>query len=87
MEKPEDVGPAWDEALTSDRPCVVQFVTDASVPPIPPHATWDQIEKMAESVVRGDSDRWDVLKEGVRSKVQEMLPGSKDHPDQVPPDD
>jgi len=87
VEKPEDVGPAWDEALTSDRPCVVQFVTDASVPPIPPHATWDQIEKMAESVVRGDSDRWDVLKEGVRSKVQEMLPGTKDHPDQVPPDD
>ena len=82
-EKPEEVAPAWEEALAADRPCVVEFVTDASVPPIPPHASWDQIEKMAESVVRGDSDRWDVLKEGVRSKVQEMLPGTKDHPDQV----
>jgi len=86
-EKPEEVAPAWEEALAADRPCVVEFVTDASVPPIPPHASWDQIEKMAESVVRGDSDRWDVVKEGVRSKVQDMLPGTKDHPDQVPQPD
>jgi pyruvate dehydrogenase (quinone) len=84
-EKPEQVGPAWEEALTADRPCVVEFVTDASVPPIPPHATWEQIEKMAESVVRGDSDRWDVIKEGIRTKVQDVLPGTKDHPDQVDP--
>jgi hypothetical protein len=28
-----------------------------------------------ESIVRGDSDRVDVIKEGVKSKVQEFLPG------------
>ncbi len=79
-EKPEEVGPAWDEALASDRPCVVEFTTDPAVPPIPPHATWDQIEKTAESVMRGDSDRWDMIKEGVRAKVQEVLPGTKEEP-------
>ena len=78
VDKPEDVGPAWDEALAADRPCVVDFVTDPAVPPIPPHATWDQIEKAALSIVRGDSDRIDVLKEGFKSKVQEFLPGTKD---------
>ena len=83
-EKPDEVVPAWEEALAADRPCVVEFVTDASVPPIPPHATLEQIEKAAESIVRGDSDRMDMIVEGVRSKVQEMLPGTKDHPDQVP---
>jgi pyruvate dehydrogenase (quinone) len=62
----------------------VEFVTDPAVPPIPPHASWEQIEKTAESIIRGDSDRWDVVKEGIRSKVQEVLPGTKDHPDQVP---
>ncbi|MER7605554.1 thiamine pyrophosphate-requiring protein [Nocardioides sp. NPDC127503] len=82
-EKPEDVVPAWEEALAADRPCVVEFVTDPAVPPIPPHATWDQIEKAAESIVRGDSDRIGMIVEGFRSKVQEMLPGTKDHPDQV----
>jgi hypothetical protein len=26
-----------------------------------------------------------MIVEGVRSKVQEMLPGTKDHPDQIDP--
>jgi pyruvate dehydrogenase (quinone) len=64
----------------------VEFLTDPAVPPIPPHATWDQIEKAVESIVRGDSDRMDVIKEGFRSKVQEMLPGTKSHPDQIDPE-
>jgi len=29
----------------------------------------------AESVARGDSDRLDVIKEGVKSKLAEVLPG------------
>jgi pyruvate dehydrogenase (quinone) len=74
-EKPEDVAPAWDEAMAADRPCVVEFVTDPAVPPIPPHATWDQMEKALESIVRGDADRVDVVKEGIKAKVQEFLPG------------
>jgi hypothetical protein len=28
--------------------------------------------------VRGDSDRWDVIKEGVKVKAQEFLPSKKD---------
>jgi pyruvate dehydrogenase (quinone) len=75
VEKPEQVAPAWDEAMASGRPCVVEFVTDPAVPPIPPHATWDQMEKALESIVRGDADRVDVIKEGVKAKMQDFLPG------------
>ncbi len=75
VEKPEEVGTAWEEALASDRPCLVEFLTDPAVPPIPPHATWDQIEKAVESIVRGDADRLDVITQGVKSKVAEFLPG------------
>ncbi len=76
--KPEEVVPAWEEALSSDRPCVVEFITDPAVPPIPPHASWDQIVNAAESIIRGDSDRTSVITEGIKSKVQEFLPGTKD---------
>ena len=48
------------------------------MPPIPPHATWDQIEKAVESLVKGDSDRVNVIKEGVKSKMADFLPGSPD---------
>jgi pyruvate dehydrogenase (quinone) len=74
---PQDVTAAWDEAVAARRPCVVEFHTDPAVPPIPPHATWDQVLKATESVVRGDSDRLSVIKEGVKSKLQEVLPGRR----------
>jgi pyruvate dehydrogenase (quinone) len=78
VEKPDEVGPAWDEAMAADRPCVVEFVTDPAVPPIPPHATWDQMEKALESIVRGDADRVDVVKQGIKAKMQDFLPGGRD---------
>ena len=81
VEKPEDVGAAWDQALAADRPCLVEFVTDPAVPPIPPHATWEQLKATAQSFVRGDADRWGMVKEGVRSKLAEIVPGAgKDPP-------
>ncbi|MCM0678162.1 thiamine pyrophosphate-binding protein [Micromonospora phytophila] len=36
VDRPELVGPAWDEALAADRPCVVEAVVDAAVPLAPP---------------------------------------------------
>ncbi|WP_042387436.1 thiamine pyrophosphate-requiring protein [Streptacidiphilus melanogenes] len=76
VEKPQDVEPAWRQALTADRPFVIDFRTDPAVPPIPPHATWDQIKAAAASVLRGDSDRASVVQQGVKAKIQEFLPGS-----------
>lgn len=76
VERPEDVGHAWTGALAADRPFVIDFRTDPAVPPIPPHATWDQIKAAAAAaVLRGDSDRGSVIQQGVKAKVQEFLPG------------
>jgi len=77
VDRPEQVSEAWRAALDADRPAVVEFITDASVPPIPPHATLEQIENATEAIIRGDSDSWDVIKEGVKTKVQEFLPGTR----------
>jgi pyruvate dehydrogenase (quinone) len=74
VEKPGDVGPAWDRALTADRPCLLEFVTDASVPPVPPHATWEQLEHAALSLLKGDTDALGVLTQGIRAKAAEILP-------------
>ncbi|MEU9044274.1 MULTISPECIES: thiamine pyrophosphate-requiring protein [unclassified Kitasatospora] len=76
VERPEDVEPAWRQALAADRPFVIDFRTDPAVPPIPPHATWDQIKAAASAVLQGDSDRGSVIRQGVKAKVQEFLPGN-----------
>jgi pyruvate dehydrogenase (quinone) len=75
VEKPEQVGAAWDQALTADRPTVLDFRTDPDVPPIPPHATFDQVKDAAKALLKGDANRWGVLKEGLMAKAREVMPG------------
>ncbi|MEU9396720.1 thiamine pyrophosphate-requiring protein [Streptomyces sp. NPDC048324] len=77
VEKPQDVQGAWEAALAADRPFVLDFRTDPAVPPIPPHASLDQIEAAALSVLKGDSDRVGMVRQGFKAKVQEMLPGHR----------
>jgi pyruvate dehydrogenase (quinone) len=75
VDEPGQVGPAWDQALAADRPTVLDLRTDPDVPPIPPHATFEQMKDAAAAMLKGDPDRWGVLKEGFKTKVQEFLPG------------
>ncbi len=75
VDEPGQVGPAWDQALAADRPTVLDLRTDPDVPPIPPHATFEQMKDAAAAMLKGDPDRWGMLKEGFKTKVQEFLPG------------
>jgi pyruvate dehydrogenase (quinone) len=74
---PDDLGPAWDRALSADRPTVIDVHTDPNVPPIPPHATFEQMKDAAKAMIGGDEDAWGVIKEGVKTKAQEFLPQGK----------
>ncbi len=76
VDDPGHVGPAWDRALTADRPTVLDLRTDPDVPPIPPHATFEQAKDAAMALLKGDPDRWGVLKEGLMTKAREILPGN-----------
>jgi pyruvate dehydrogenase (quinone) len=73
---PDEIGPAWQEALAADRPTVLDVHCDPDVPPIPPHATFEQAKDAALALLKGDSRRWGVLKEGLKVKAQEALPHS-----------
>ncbi|MEU5716353.1 thiamine pyrophosphate-requiring protein [Streptomyces sp. NPDC020403] len=77
VEKPGEVEAAWHRGLGADRPFVIDFRTDPAVPPIPPHASLDQIEAAATAILKGDSDREAMVRQGLKAKVQEMLPGHR----------
>ncbi|MGI8702371.1 MAG: thiamine pyrophosphate-requiring protein [Nocardioidaceae bacterium] len=74
--EPENIGPAWDRALAADRPTVLDVHTDPDIPPIPPHATFEQMKDAALALAKGDVNRWGVVKEGLKTKAQEFLPGT-----------
>jgi pyruvate dehydrogenase (quinone) len=47
------------------------------MPPIPPHATWDQFKAASAAVLSGDEDRKGFVKVGLKAKAQEFLPHKK----------
>jgi pyruvate dehydrogenase (quinone) len=76
LTNPEQIGDAWDQALAADRPTILDVHTDPNVPPVPPHATFEQMKDSAKALLAGDADRWGVVKEGIKTKAQEFLPHS-----------
>jgi pyruvate dehydrogenase (quinone) len=61
------------EALAHPGPALVEAVVDVNEPPMPGNATMDQAWHFFESLVRGEKDRWDILKTVVENKVREVV--------------
>jgi pyruvate dehydrogenase (quinone) len=72
---PDELGPAWDRVLAADRPAVLDVYCDPEVPPIPPHATFEQAKSAAQAVLKGDPEAFHLVVEGIKTKLQEAVPG------------
>ena len=71
---PAVVGPAWDEALRADRPCVLDVKTDPKVPPLPPHITYEQARKYATAIAKGDPEATGIVWQSIKQGLQGVLP-------------
>ncbi|WP_063007736.1 thiamine pyrophosphate-requiring protein [Nocardia kruczakiae] len=71
---PDQLASAWQRALSADRPTVLDVHCDPNFPPIPPHATVEQMKDAALALAKGDADRWEIIKQGLKTKAQEFLP-------------
>jgi pyruvate dehydrogenase (quinone) len=58
---------------------VLDIRCDPDVPPIPPHATFDQAKSVAKAILHGDEDAAGFIKQGIKQKAQQYLPGHKDN--------
>jgi pyruvate dehydrogenase (quinone) len=77
VEKPDRIGPAWDEALSSDRPVVYEAVTDPEVPTLPPHITFDQAKNFIESMIEGEPRLGHMIKQTFKEAIEGFLPHKK----------
>ncbi|MDI5929125.1 thiamine pyrophosphate-requiring protein [Rhizobium leguminosarum] len=78
VDRPEDLGPAWDEALASDRPVLLEVKTDPEVPPMPPHLTFEQVKKLTATLMKGDPNQGGVIRGTVRQVLSSVLPGKQE---------
>jgi pyruvate dehydrogenase (quinone) len=73
VDRPEDVGPAWDEALAhTGGPVLLEAITDPEVPPLPPHIQFEQARKLAKALP-GDPARREIITQSIKGKVQEFI--------------
>ncbi|HEY3911574.1 MAG TPA: thiamine pyrophosphate-requiring protein [Stellaceae bacterium] len=75
VDNPDQVAPAWEEALAADRPTVVEFKTDPEVPPLPPHITLKQAKAFSEALLKGDPNERSVIIGTAREVLASVLPG------------
>ncbi|MBV7697809.1 thiamine pyrophosphate-requiring protein [Streptomyces sp. TRM70350] len=74
---PKKIGSAWDEALASETPVVLEFKVDPEIAPIPPHIMTEQGKKAAKAALH-DPEKAGITAKGVRQKITEYaehLPG------------
>ncbi|HEX5191210.1 MAG TPA: thiamine pyrophosphate-requiring protein [Solirubrobacteraceae bacterium] len=72
VDNPDEVGPAWDEALGAGVPVVLEAITDPEVPPLPPHIRFEQVQKMAHALP-GDPARGEIMRQAIKGKVDELV--------------
>jgi len=76
-DRPDALGPAWDEALSADRPVVLEVKTDPEVPPLPPHITLKQAKAFAEALIKGDPREGSVITNTARQVLSSLMPAGK----------
>jgi pyruvate dehydrogenase (quinone) len=73
IDKPKDIGPAWDEALSSDRPVVYEAYTDPNVPTLPPHITFKMAAAYSSALSKGDPEEEGIIKQTIKDAAATIL--------------
>jgi pyruvate dehydrogenase (quinone) len=74
VDDPGAVGSAWDQALHSDRPVVLEAVVDPSVPPLPPHISFEHASNYMRAMVKGDVNAWATVRASFRDLIEDYKP-------------
>jgi pyruvate dehydrogenase (quinone) len=72
VDNPDDVAPAWEEALGTDRPVVYEAITDPEVPPLPPHIRFEQATSLAQAMAKGEPHTLRITMQSLKGKLQEF---------------
>src|SRR5437763_15189891 len=72
VDDPEDLGSAWDEALSAAGPVVLEVKTDREIAPLPPHISFKEAKKFMFSMAR-DEDAGHVIRDTARQVVNAVL--------------
>ncbi len=74
VDKPEQIGEAWDQALSSDRPVVLEAYTDPNVPTLPPHISFKEAEMFSKALIKGDPEEIGIIRQTFKDAIESFVP-------------
>jgi pyruvate dehydrogenase (quinone) len=77
VDNPDNLATAWQKALASDRPVVLEVRTDPEVPPLPPHITLKQAKSFMSAALAPDPNEAGMLMGTAKELLSAVLPGQK----------
>jgi pyruvate dehydrogenase (quinone) len=77
VDRPADLASAWERALASNRPVVLEVKTDPEVPPLPPHITFEQAKHLSQALLKGDPEEVGVIKGTARQVSSTIVPSRR----------
>jgi pyruvate dehydrogenase (quinone) len=72
VDDPKDLGAAWEESLSADRPVVLEVKTDPEIAPFPPHISFKEAKQFMFSMTK-DEDAAHVLADTARQVINKVL--------------
>jgi pyruvate dehydrogenase (quinone) len=75
IDAPDQIGPAWDEALAADRPTLLEMITDPDVPPLPPHVSGKQMREYLKAIAKRDPQAIDIVVASAKEWWDGLFPG------------
>lgn len=61
------------QAFAHPGPALVEAVVDPNEPAMPGHVTMDQAWHFAEALIRGQKDRWAIIKDVLQQQIREVV--------------
>jgi pyruvate dehydrogenase (quinone) len=72
VDHPKDLGGAWDEGLSADRPVVLEVKTDPEIAPLPPHISFKEARHFMLAMTK-DEDAGHVIRDTARQVMNKVL--------------
>jgi pyruvate dehydrogenase (quinone) len=76
VDNPDDLSGAWQQALSADRPVVLEVKTDPEIAPLPPHISLKQAKKFMFAMAK-DEDAGHVIRDTARQVLNAALKKEK----------
>jgi pyruvate dehydrogenase (quinone) len=77
VDRPDQIGSAWDEILSADRPGVFEAYVDPNVAPLPPHISLEEAKNFLASILKGDAQALGFLKQVAKDVAAGHMPATK----------